>query len=171
MYFRPVARTVLAVVGVVSLAACHSKSTKAGATPAPAAAPRTVAAAPKTPAPAPTRSGPAAKAAPASKLPEGVTAAMVALGDSLFNNATCQRCHGKGAAGGANAPSLVRTTWDHGSGSYDDIVKTIMTGVTKEQLKDPTRPFAMRARGGGTTPLTDDQVKAVAAYVYSLNHK
>jgi mono/diheme cytochrome c family protein len=29
----------------------------------------------------------------------------------------------------------------------------------------------MRARGGGNTPLTDDQVKAVAAYVYSLSHK
>ena len=168
MAHHHVARSALLVAGVVSLAACHSKSTKAGAAPAPAAAP----ASPRTAAPAAARSsGPAAKVAAAPKLPPGVTAAMVTLGDSIFNNASCQRCHGRGAAGGANAPSLVRTAWDHGSGSYDDILKTIMSGVPKEQLKDPSRPFAMRARGGGTTPLTDDQVKAVAAYVYSLNHK
>ena len=33
--------------------------------------------------------------------PALVTAANVALGDSLFNSGSCQRCHGKGGVGGA----------------------------------------------------------------------
>ena len=95
---------------------------------------------------------------------------MVTLGDSLFNNASCQRCHGRGAIGGGNAPSLIRTAWDHGSGSYDDIVKTITNGVPQVEITDPTHRFNMRARGGVQPLLTDDEVKAVAAYVWSLSH-
>lgn len=136
------------VLAVLGAAACHRGASASGAPVAPKAA--------------------AAPAAP--KLPAGVTLAMIAEGDSLFNSRSCQRCHGAKAVGGPNAPSLVRTTWDHGSGSYEDIVKTIMTGVPKEQLKVPTRPNAMRARGGQQPLLTDPQVNAVAAYVWSLNH-
>lgn len=153
-------RSAALVAAALSASACRSSSTSAGGAPAPASA----------------GGGPAAKLA-ASKLPAGVTPAMISLGDSIFNNASCQRCHGKGGSGlnaqGApgNGPSLVRTSWDHGSGSYEDIVKTIMSGVPKEQLKDQSRRFAMNPRGGGQVPLNDDQVKAVAAYVYSLNHK
>jgi mono/diheme cytochrome c family protein len=114
---------------------------------------------------------PAAAAAPAApKLPAGVTLAMIAEGDSLFNSRSCVRCHGPGAVGATNAPSLIRTTWDHGSGSYEDIVKTIIAGVPKEQVKNPARPFAMRPRGGMQPLLDDAQVNAVAAYIWSLNH-
>ena len=45
------------------------------------------------------------------------------------------------------------------------------TGVTKEEMKDQTRRFPMRARGGVQPLLTDEQVKAVAAYVWSISHK
>lgn len=133
---------------MLSAAACHHGAKTTGAPAAPKAA--------ATP--------------PAPKLPAGVTLAMIAEGDSLFNNRSCQRCHGMKAVGGPNAPSLVRTAWDHGSGSYEDIVKTITTGVPKEEFKVPTRPNAMRARGGQQPLLTDAQVNAVAAYVWSLNH-
>jgi hypothetical protein len=64
---------------------------------------------------------------------------------------------------------LVRTTWNHGTGSYADIVKTINTGVPKAEIKDPK--FAagngMRAQAAS---YTSAQVSALAAYVWSLNH-
>ena len=107
----------------------------------------------------------------APKRPAEVTPAAIALGDSIFNNATCQRCHGKDAVGGQNGPKLTTGQWLHGSGSYEDIVKTITTGVPREAIKDPTRRFNMRARGGVQPLLTDDQVKAVAANVWSLSNK
>ena len=46
-----------------------------------------------------------------------------------------------------------------------------MSGVPADSIKDKSHRFAMRPKGGGQTPLTDDQVKAVAAYVYSLSHQ
>ena len=150
----PLLRTALLIGVTITLPACSSGSTAAGTPPAPT----------------PVGGGLAAKPV-APRLPPGVTEAMIVLGDSIFNAASCQRCHGKGAVGAANAPSLIRTTWDHGSGSIDDIAKTIVSGVPKEQQKDQTRPFAMRARGGVNPPLTDDHVRAIAAYIYSLNHK
>ena len=105
------------------------------------------------------------------KLPTGVTMAMITQGDSIFNTASCQRCHGKGGIGAQNGPALAAGNWQHGSGSFDDIVKTISSGVTKEEMKDQTRRFPMRARGGVQPLLTDEQVKAVAAYVWSISHK
>lgn len=148
-----VRNSLLAAVALACAACRHAAAPAGSAASAPAA--RTAAAppAPKTPA-----------------LPAGVTTAMIAEGDSIFNTASCQRCHGKGAVGATNGPSLVRTTWDHGSGRYEDIVKTIIAGVPKDQMKDPARPFAMRARGGVQPALTDPQVNAVAAYIWSLNH-
>lgn len=114
---------------------------------------------------------PAAVVAAVPKRPAEVTPAAIALGDSIFNAASCQRCHGKGGLGGQNGPSLTTGKWEHGSGSFEDIVRTITNGVAKEEVKDPTRRFAMRARGGVQPLLTDDQVKALAAYVWSLSHK
>ncbi len=105
-----------------------------------------------------------------SKLPAAVTPAAVALGDSIFNTASCQRCHGKGAVGATNGPNLTAGKWQHGSGSYEDIVKTITAGVPKDSIKDSSHPFAMRPRGGVNPLLTDDQVAAVAAYVYKISH-
>jgi mono/diheme cytochrome c family protein len=158
---RPVLSAVIVLLGAT---ACSSSATSAGSAPSPAASAGA--------GPAAKPVAPVAPAMPATpKLPPGVTAEMIALGDSIFNTASCQRCHGKGAVGATNAPSLIRTTWDHGSGSIDDIAKTIISGVPKEEQKDKTRPFAMRPRGGVVPALADDQVRAVAAYVYSLNHK
>ena len=74
-----------------------------------------------------------------------------------------------GAAGnaqGAVGPNLTDAEWIHSDGSYDAIVKQITTGVPKEESKSG---IAMPPKGGST--ITDDEVKAVAAYVYSLGHK
>ena len=121
-------------------------------------------------APSPSQTGAAAKAAN-SGLPAGVTTAMVAEGDSLFHKASCVRCHGADASGAQNGPSLKGPTFLHVDGTYPDFVRIIMSGVPADSIKEKSHRFAMRPKGGGQTPLTDDQVKAVAAYVYSLSHK
>lgn len=113
--------------------------------------------------------GPKAPAAP--KRPALVTAANITLGDSLFNNGGCQRCHGKGGVGAANAPALDGKAWlQLKTGSYEEIVKVITEGVPATAIKVPAHKFAMRARGGPMN-LTDPQVQAVAAYVWTLSHK
>ncbi len=113
---------------------------------------------------------PNAAAARGPVVPAGVTPALIAIGDSLFNtnNAPCQRCHGQKAVGGNNGPSLVTGPWVHSSGTYEQIVATITTGVPRASIKDVTRRFPMNPRGGPMN-LTDDQVKAIAAYVWSIS--
>jgi len=101
-------------------------------------------------------------------LPAGVTMAMVTLGDSLFNAGSCQRCHGPKGVGGRNGPSLVTGAWIHSRGTFDDIARTITTGVPKAAVRDTTRRFAMNPRGGPMN-LTDDQVRAVAGYVWGIS--
>ncbi len=101
-----------------------------------------------------------------AQAPAGVTPAAIALGDSLFHSAgNCYACHGANAQG-AVGPNLTDAEWIHSDGSYDAIVKQITTGVTAEESKSK---IPMPPKGGSS--ITDDQVKAVAAYVYSLSHK
>jgi mono/diheme cytochrome c family protein len=104
-------------------------------------------------------------AAPA--MPTGVTALMIASGDSMFNAGSCQRCHGQKGVGATNGPSFITGPWLQHSGSYDEIVRTITTGVPRTAIKDSTHRFQMNPRGGPMN-LNDDQVKAVAAYVWSI---
>ena len=63
-------------------------------------------------------------------------------------------------------PTLTDAEWIHSKGSYDEIVAQVMHGVPKAESKSG---IEMPPRGGA--PLSDDDVKAVAAYVYSLSHK
>ena len=102
----------------------------------------------------------------AAQAPAGVTPAMIAQGDSIFHSSgNCYACHGANAQG-AVGPNLTDAEWLHSDGSYDAIVKQITTGVTAEESKSK---IPMPPRGG--SQITDDEVKAVAAYVYSLSHK
>jgi mono/diheme cytochrome c family protein len=133
---------------VALLAACHSGSSSSAPKPA---------------------GGGAANKAPAK--PAAVTPANIALGDSLFNNGGCFNCHGKGGIGAANAPALNGQKWlQLSTGSFDEIVGIIVSGVPVDKIKDPTHKRAMGARGGRMA-LTDPQIQAVAAYVYTLTHK
>jgi mono/diheme cytochrome c family protein len=111
----------------------------------------------------------AAAASKAPALPAGVTLAMVAAGDSIYHAASCQRCHGPDAKGTNRAPDLTDNMWSQISGTYDEIVKLVTTGVPKAQVKMPGAPFGMNPKGG--TNLTDDQIRQVSAYVYTLSHK
>jgi mono/diheme cytochrome c family protein len=108
----------------------------------------------------------AAQAAAAAEAPSAATPAVIAQGDSIFHSkGNCYACHGANAQG-AVGPNLTDAEWIHSDGSYDAIVKQITTGVAKEESKSG---IAMPAKGGSS--ITDDEVKAVAAYVYSLGHK
>jgi mono/diheme cytochrome c family protein len=141
-------RPTLLVAVVASVAACHSSG--AGTAPAPARATTQAA----------TPAGPAMSAT--------ASAATIQLGDSLFNNGGCKNCHGVGGKGAQNGPALAAGKWTHISGSFDDVVKIITTGVPAAEIKDPSHRFRMRARGGPMN-LTDDQIRAIAAYVLSLS--
>ena len=98
--------------------------------------------------------------------PPGVTAAAIAKGDSIFHKAgLCYACHGTNAEG-AVGPNLTDAEWLHGDGSYDMIVATVTSGVPADKAK---KGIAMPPKGGSS--ITDEEVRAVAAYVYSLSHK
>ena len=98
-------------------------------------------------------------------LPEGVTLAMVQEGQEIFNGAKgiCFTCHLREGAGGPLAPSLADAEWLNIDGEYESIVEIVVAGVPQ-----PTQyPGVMQPRAG--RPLTDEQVRAVAAYVYTLS--
>ena len=101
-----------------------------------------------------------------AQAPAGVTPAAITQGDSIFHGkGNCYACHGSNAEG-TIGPNLTDAEWIHSDGSYDAIVKQVTTGVPKEASNSG---IVMPPRGGST--ITDDEVKAVAAYVYSLSHK
>jgi len=114
-------------------------------------------------------STPAAEEAPAvavdMDLPAGVTADMVAEGRALFTGeGICYTCHGMNGEGGPLAPNLQDSEWIWGDGNYDQIVRLVMVGTPEpEQF-----PGIMLPRGG--TAITDEQVQAVAAYVWTLSN-
>lgn len=98
-------------------------------------------------------------------LPEGVTAEMVAEGKTIFGGAgLCSACHGAEGEGipglGAN---LKDDEWLHNDGSFEGIIETIKVGVDASKSSTGT---PMPPKGGST--ISDDQVKAVAAFVLTL---
>ncbi len=98
-------------------------------------------------------------------LPEGVTAKMVSDGSTLFSGqGICVACHGPQGKGIPNlGTDLTDAEWTHSDGSYSGILETIRQGVTADKS---TSGVAMPPKGGSN--LNDDQLKAVAAYVWSL---
>ncbi len=104
-----------------------------------------------------------AQAVPDS-LPPTVTAAMVAKGRELFvGPGLCVACHGFDGTG-AIGPDLTDTMWLHPDGSYLALVARIIHGVPDSESVSGT---AMPPKGGSA--LTDDEVRSVAAYVWSLS--
>lgn len=121
--------------------------------------------------PAPAEDVPAASGTePAAEqdvqLPEGVTQAMVDEGRELFNGSgTCFACHGQGAPGTTLGPNLTDDEWLNIQGeiTIDALVERINTGVP-----EPVEfPGVMLPRAGAN--LTDEQVRSLAAYVYTLS--
>jgi mono/diheme cytochrome c family protein len=102
----------------------------------------------------------------AASAPAGITPELIAQGDKVFHGpGNCYACHGTNAQG-AVGPNLTDAEWLHSKGSFEEIVAQVTNGVPKEESKTG---IPMPAKGGGS--ISDDDVKAVAAYVYSLSHK
>lgn len=150
-----------AFVIMVAAVACGGGGEKAPAGGSASATPSTPAAAPG--------AGSATLPTPApGTAPTGATAAMVAEGDSIFHGlkagGLCQTCHGPDAAGTALAPPLVSGKWLTGDGSYDFIQQRVTTGMPQ-----PTPPYTGPMLPKGGADLSADQIKSVAAYVYSIS--
>jgi glucose/arabinose dehydrogenase/mono/diheme cytochrome c family protein len=102
-------------------------------------------------------------------VPPGTSAATVALGARIFRGevggAPCTGCHNIDAKGGPMGSDLTSGKWLWGDGSFDAIRKTIVDGVPNpKEHNSPMPPM-------GGAQLTDDQVTAVAAYVWALGHR
>lgn len=168
-----VSRIAALALGVFVLVACAKKGddgTAAGtaaesAAAAPAPADSTMAAAP-----ASTPAATTTAVATGDVQADSITPAMVAEGDKIFHGqeggGICFTCHGADAKGTQLAPPLVAHKWRTGDGSYAFLVKRITDG-----MPNPTPPYASPMPPMGGANLTPAQVKAVAAYVYSLSHK
>jgi mono/diheme cytochrome c family protein len=107
---------------------------------------------------------PAAKA----QLPDGVTQQMVDQGKAIFNGqGICMACHGADAKGMPNlGANLADTEWNQGDGSYEAILTLIQDGVASDKSVSGTM---MPPKGG--SQINDEQLRAVAAYVWSLSNK
>jgi mono/diheme cytochrome c family protein len=94
---------------------------------------------------------------------------MVTIGDSIFHGqlvgGTCYTCHGANAQGTPLAPPLVNHKWLTGDGSYAFIQQRVTEGMPNQ-----TPPYPGPMMPMGSTPMSPVQIKAVAAYVYSISH-
>ncbi len=100
--------------------------------------------------------------------PSTITPGMIALGDSIFHGkigaSSCQACHGAEGKAGTAAPNLTDAEWLHSDGSWENIYKTVKSGVmAPKQFSSVMPPY-------GGVMLTEERTRAVAAYVYSISH-
>jgi len=98
--------------------------------------------------------------------PSGVTDSAIAWGESLFRGpANCSRCHGDRGRGTGYGPDLADAIWWHGPGTFEWLVREVTHGIP-EQLT--VTGGLMPARGWA--PMNEDDVRAVAAYVWAISH-
>jgi cbb3-type cytochrome c oxidase subunit III len=98
-------------------------------------------------------------------LPPGVTPQMVERGATVFRDeGLCAKCHGP-QAGGYLGPNLTSPDWWHAEGSYLALIRQILVGVPADQSISGA---VMAPRGG--TNISDEDVQAAAAYVWTLSH-
>lgn len=111
-----------------------------------------------------------ARAGPVSgqDLPDGVSPATVDSGRALYaGRGLCYTCHGEQGRGVAELGSSLRDRqWTHVDGSYGSLVTLIREGLTAQES---SRGIPMPPRGGAR--LTDEQVRALAAYVWVLSRR
>jgi cbb3-type cytochrome c oxidase subunit III len=102
-----------------------------------------------------------------SEAPAGSpSSALIAQGDAVFHGpGNCYACHGSKAEG-LVGPNLTDSEWIHSKGTLEEIEAQIKHGVPKEESKSG---IPMPPKGGST--ISDEDVKACAAYVHSLSQK
>lgn len=105
-------------------------------------------------------------AAAVQELPSGVTPEMVQEGERIFvGSGFCHNCHGRNGRGLPQLGSdLTDGGWQHNDGSYEGLVERIGAGVPAERSGSGV---PMPPAGGAR--LTPEQIRAVAAYVWTLS--
>jgi mono/diheme cytochrome c family protein len=102
-------------------------------------------------------------------VPPGATSEQVALGMKIFHGevggATCAGCHGSDGGGTPVGADLSNGSWLWGDGSLESITNAIKNGVPEPKQ----HPGAMPPYGG--VPLSDNDLDAVAAYVWAIGHQ
>lgn len=105
---------------------------------------------------------PGAKVSAIGTLPPGTDKETAEQGRELYAS-VCVVCHGEDGGGNQLGPSLKGPNWVHApGGGFEQIVQVVTAGVPAPQQF----PVPMPARGTGY--FTDDQIRAVSAYTYSL---
>jgi mono/diheme cytochrome c family protein len=95
--------------------------------------------------------------------PQGASAEDVTAGQQIFTSTgNCYTCHGPDGKGTALAPNLTDAAWLNIDGTFAAIQQNVKTGVPTPK----EHPAPMPAMGGAT--LSDDQIRQVSAYVWSL---
>ena len=95
------------------------------------------------------------------------TDAMVEEGMRIYAGVgICAACHGPDG-GGAIGPSLTDSEWLIGEGEYEQLVTQITEGVSAAEATNALGAI-MPPKGGAA--ITEAQVRAVAAYVWTLSH-
>jgi mono/diheme cytochrome c family protein len=120
---------------------------------------------PTRPAEAPAPAGPAGGAQAA--LPAGVTAEMVQEGKQVFEGqGICFTCHASDGTGTTLAPDLTDDAWIWVDRQGGEMLTQIATIIRSGVSAPKEYPAPMPPMGGAQ--LSDAQVQAVAAYVYSM---
>ncbi len=89
-----------------------------------------------------------------------------AVYDREYKQGMCNKCHGSDGSGSSRGPDLTDATWYHCDGTSNGIRKVLVSGISKADLHDKSRPHAMNP---ATNLITDDAaISALAEYVMSL---
>lgn len=101
----------------------------------------------------------------AQDLPEGVTEEMIEQGRAIFVGAgICMACHGVDAKGTVG-PDLTDDEWLIGEGTYEQIIERVTLGVGADEISN-AMGAVMPPKGGSA--ITEEQIRQVSAYVWSL---
>lgn len=101
----------------------------------------------------------------ADTLPAEVTPQVLAEGQAIFTGkGLCFTCHNIDGTGNIG-PNLTDDTWLHGMGAYQQLVHHIDRGFDARMSRTG---IVMPPRGGAK--LSDAELAAVAAYVWTLSH-
>jgi mono/diheme cytochrome c family protein len=99
-------------------------------------------------------------------LPYGMSIQQIVHGDSLFHGrGGCFACHGAEAQGLPAAGDGFTTGLNYVQAKWQDIAQLIARGLPDALTRAPIRMPARGARGD----LTNDELRAVAAYVWAIS--
>lgn len=97
-----------------------------------------------------------------------ITPAMISRGRELFHGrgegaSSCSTCHGVNGGGAATGPELRTGNFRNITGKYHSIIEVVTVGVA-----EPKQFVGMIMPPMGGVQMSDEDIRAVSAYVYTL---